>query len=273
MDRKQRVFKGDKTDISAEVNAFLSGSAAMNSAVLYVGAELPFNHKYFDITTANEDAKTLTKVEYWSGTAWIPVVDLNDGTAASGISLAQGGVISWARDIEKVGWSPERDSNNISDLSSTRVFNLYWSKFTWSNADGDGACDYIGERFSDDNDLFAYYSELRNTTLMDAYEPGKTDWKAQSFAAADAIIKHMRRNGIIVRREQILDASLYTEASIHKTAHIAFNGFGNGYVDRARDAEAAFIKAVNIKYHEIDRDGSGDLSNSERGISVQWGSR
>lgn len=273
MERKQRVFKSDLTDVSAEVNAFLSGSTAMDSAVLYVGAELPFNHKYFDITTANAAAKSLSKVEYWSGNAWIEVVDLHDGTAAAGKSLAEPGNISWARDIDKAGWSAERDSDDVTGLSGTRVFNLYWSKFTWSTGDGAGVCSYIGERFSDDNDLFAYYSELRNSTLMDAYQPNKTDWKDQSFAAADAIVKHMRRNGIIVRREQILDASLYTEASIHKTAQIAFNGLGNGYAERARDAEAAFLKAVNVRFPEVDVNGDGELSAYEKQINISWGSR
>ncbi len=273
MDRKQRVLKADLTDISSEVNAYLESTAALNSSVLYVGAELPFNHKYFDITTANAADKTLSSVAFWSGNSWITAVDVKDGTAAAGKSLAQPGSISWARDPSLAGWGCQLDSNNIPALAGTRIFNLYWCRFTWSNGDGAAVCNYVGERFSSDADLFSIYSTLRNTTLMAAYKSGKTDWDDQAFAAADEIVQYLRRAGLVVRREQILDGSLYRVASIHKTAQIAFTGIGNGYIEAAANAEARFKLAMDVKYHELDRDGSGDLSHSEKTIRTSWGSR
>lgn len=273
MDRKQRVLKTDLTDVSALVNQFRSGTTALNSTILYIGAELPFNHKYFDISTANATSKTLSSVSIWTGSAWTDVVDLNDGTASGGISLAQSGTISWSRDIMRAGWGCHQDSNTIPALAGTRIFNLYWSRFTWSNASGSGVCRYIGERFSNDDDLFDFYPDLRSTTLMAAFETGKTDWKDQSLAAADAIIQHMRRNRIIVRREQIMDGSLYNEASIHKTAQLIFNGLGNGYFERAKIAQQEFLRAVDIKFHEVDTNATGDASGYEKNLTTSWVSR
>lgn len=272
MDRKQRVLKSDLTDVSTLVSDYLAGTTLLDSAVIYIGAELPFNHKYFELSVANAAAKTISKIELWNGSAWVEVVDINDGTKSSGISLAQSGSISWARDLRLSGWSQQYDSNDIAALATTRIFNLYWSRFTWTNADGAGACKHIGERFNTDEDLFAHYADLRSSGMMAAYETGKTDWKDQSFAAADAIVKHLRRNGTIIRREQILDTSLYNEAAVHKTAQIIYQGIGNSS-ENSKVAEQRFRTAIDIKFVEVDRDGSGDLSTREKTVSVNFGTR
>jgi hypothetical protein len=159
------------------------------------------------------------------------------------------------------------------DLSDLRIFNLYWCRFTWSSSDTVFACRYIGERFSTDNDLFRLYADLRSSALMSAYQTGKTDWKDQSFAAADAIVQHLRRNNVIARREQIMDGSIFNEASVHKTAQIIMNGLGNGYFERARMCEQAFMRAVNIKYPEVDSCGLGQASGYDKAMSTSWGTR
>jgi len=270
MDRKQRVLKADLTDVSSSVNDILAGTFDLDTATLYVGAELPFNHKYFELSTVNAAAKVLSSIHLWNGSTWVACVDINDGTAVAGVAFAQSGAITWARDILLSGWSSQSDSNDIAALAGTRIFNLYWAKFTWSTATGAGVCKYIGERFNTDEDLFSLYPDLRSTGLMTSFKTGKTDWKDQSFIAANEVVQHMRRNGIIIRREQILDTSLYNAAGIHKTAEIIYNGLGNGSFDKAAKAEKNFIQSMNIKFPEVDRDGSGDLSTTEKKISTSY---
>ncbi len=108
---------------------------------------------------------------------------------------------------------------------------------------------------------------------MAAYRTGKTDWREETIAASEQIVSHLRRNNVIVRREQIFDWSLFTEASVHKTAELIFSGLGNGYFERAKIAQAKFEKAVNVKFAEIDLDASGDVTDSEKTISQSWGTR
>ena len=43
----------------------------------------------------NAVANTTMAVEYWSGTSWVAVSGLQDGTSLSGISMAQSGLVSW----------------------------------------------------------------------------------------------------------------------------------------------------------------------------------
>ncbi len=283
MDRKQRVIWSDNgtlIDVSKALGDFRRDSLTFVYTqvqdALYVGAELPFNHKYFDIGTAN-DVASVFSVAIWSGSAWNAAVDVKDETvtaAAATTSLAQSGFISWARDLTTGGWGQQPDSNNITALAGTRIFDLYWCRFTWSvTLKSTTTLKYIGERLSDDEDLFDLYPDLANASLMSAYETGKTSWKDQEFAAADFIVKHLRRNGILFRKEQIMDETLLTEASVHKTAGIIYAGLGNGYRDRVKDCNERFNETVPDKFPEVDRNASGDADMVEKTTSMSWGSR
>jgi len=275
-DRKQRVLKLDKTDVSQECNDILAGTFALDTTTLYIGAEFPFNHKYFEISTSNLTAKTLSSVHLWNGTAWVAAVDIKDGTALSGVSLGRSGSISWSVDQSSTAasWVTQQDSNLMSDLSGTKIFNLYWCKITFSNASGVGYCSYIGERFNNDEDLFSHYADLRNSGLIAQYKTGKTDWKDQCLIAANAIVQHMRKNRVIVRKEQILDTSIYAEAGIHKTAEIIFSGLGNpAYQERAAVAAKKFYSAVDVKFPEVDLNADGILSYQEKSNSISYGTR
>lgn len=277
MDRKQRVLKGDLSDISLLVNSYRegSGSALLNTTTIYVGAEMPFNHKFFNILTPNNVAKNLSAVAIWNGSSWSPAVDVIDGTAGdvtiseveTTVSLRKSGAISWQIDPDKSGWSCVTDTSKLpvsSGLSTVRLFNLFWARITFSNADGPAVCDYVGERFCDDNDLFALYPDLRSSSLMASFKTGKTNWNEQCVIASENLIQYLRRSMIIFRREQILDGSLFNEAAVHKAAEVIFNGLGNGYVERCGIASKRFAQSVNIKFPEVDANGSGSVSMAEK---------
>jgi hypothetical protein len=84
----------------------------------------------------------------------------------------------------------------------------------------------------------------------------------------------MRKNRIIVRKEQILDTSLYAEAGVHKTAEIIFSGLGNpAYQERAATASKKFLSAVDVKFPEIDLNADGILSHQEKSTSISYGTR
>jgi len=100
VNRKQRVIYSDNgtlIEISQPVNDFRAGSYVFAGFVaaedkLYIGTELPFNHKWLEIGVPN-DVASVSSVDIWSGSAWIPGVDVNDGTqATSGKALSGSGV-------------------------------------------------------------------------------------------------------------------------------------------------------------------------------------
>jgi len=280
MDRKQRVIWSDNgtlIDISAELNDYTRGSKVLplvaSQDKIYIGSELPFNHKYIDISVAN-DVASVVSIEIWTGSGWVAAVDVKDETAINGVTLAQSGMISFARDIDKSGWICERDTQRISELSTLRIFNLYWCRLSFSvSLKSTTALNYIGQRFSDDINLYIQYPLFNNERILTSYKAGKTDWKEQSFNAAEIIVRDLRAKGIVVRRDQILDSSLYTAASVHKTAAIIFAAMGNGYRDAKNDAEEYYQKNLNIKFHEVDLNADGETDGFEKTFSVGFGYR
>lgn len=281
MDRKQRVIWSDNgtlVDVSRELGDFrredVTFSLVYNQDKLYVGAELPFNHKYFNVGTTVNAVASVVSVQLWDGTDWRNTVDLNDGTSDGGKSLGQSGTISWAMDLEQSGWNRQFDSDDITALAGLRIFNLYWARFSWTASLTTGTVlKYIGERFSDDTDLFDQYPDLRATALMTAFASGKTSWREQHLMAAEAIVRQLRRDGIVIRKEQIMDDTLYNDASIHKTAAIIYNGLGNGFSEKWKRAEELYRKSLDIKFHEVDTNASGHADDCEKSVTTSWGTR
>jgi hypothetical protein len=132
---------------------------------------------------------------------------------------------------------------------------------------------YIGQRFSDDDDLDDYYPDLANAALKTAFEAGKTDWKQQSFAAAEAISRDLRRSAVIKRRDQILRADLFVDASVHKTAEIVYAGLGTAYKEHRAAAVTAYHKALDLRHYEVDKNADGAASAAEKMMSTGYGRR
>jgi len=275
MNRKQRLIwddNGTKKDISRSLNDFRASSNVVfdykaATDTLYIGTELPFNCRYFKIGTVNDLASTVS-IAVWDGSQWTATKDLVDETKTSfstSTTLAQSGMISFALDQDNRGWGVEQDSHDIPALSSVYIYDLYWSRWTFSaDLNPLTSLAYIGNLYSTDNDLHTFYPDLRNVDLMDAFETGKTDWLEQGFSAAEAVERELRKKNIIMRREQLFDWSLLLEASVHKTAEIIYGGLGSAYSEAKKLASAEFIKAVDLKYFETDRDGNGFISPQEK---------
>jgi len=264
LDRKQRVIlskSGALTDISTLVNDYKEGVAVIDLAAddyIYIGSEFPFNHKHFEISVANALASVFA-VQYWDGAAWQTVVDLVDETATAGALLAKSGKVSFVPDNDKPGWSCQDDTKRIPALATLRIYDLYWSRFKVSaSLTGTAAIKYVGQLFSSDPGLYGFYPDLNNATLRLAFNAGvvKNDWREQHLNAAEVIVADLRARGVLVRRDQIMDETLYTQAAIHQTAAIIYGGL-NGHADQLKAALASYSKAINMRYHEIDKAGRG----------------
>ena len=77
----QRVIfseNGTLTDISYEMDDFRANSVTIPFVAaedkIYIGAELPFNNKYFDVETVN-DAASVMSLEIWFSQEWVSAVD------------------------------------------------------------------------------------------------------------------------------------------------------------------------------------------------------
>jgi hypothetical protein len=137
LNRTQRVLWKNGvtlTDVSVAANDWRGAGvtfAYLSGDYLYLGTELPFNRKYFDVSSPNAVTAAVS-VDLWTGDSWIAVKDLVDETAVAGKSLAVAGDVSWAQDIDNMRWTSQRISSEVTGLSGTNIYNLYWVRFSWS---------------------------------------------------------------------------------------------------------------------------------------------
>lgn len=274
MFQSQRVLH-NSTDLSVDVNNYLSSEAAFayaSSGYLYIGTEYPFNNLWFDVGTQNTDASTVD-IDIWYGNAWVSAVDIIDQTSASGISLYQDGRIGFSTNRLK-GWDPEQDSADVTGLSGTYIYNMYWTRWNWSSdLAASTTLKYIGQKFSQDTDLYSLYPDLNNSNLKLAFASGKTDWNDQHYTAAEKIVRDLKHRNIIRFREQILDYEIYREASVHKVAEIIYKGLGQAFANNRDQARNDYMQAMDLAFPRVDLDGSGNVEPIEKVLSNHWVSR
>lgn len=284
MNRKQRVIFSDNgtlKDISYSVNDYKSAAYVLPIVAtedkIYIGTELPFNHRHIEVTVAN-DAASAMSFEFWNGSAWTAAVDQTDETMIppAGACLAQSGIVQFTPDINKSSWLAQRDTNSnpAQNLQPLRIFDLFWSRITFSHdLNVATAIKYIGQRFSTDSDLISFYPDLASAQIKAAFASGKTDWKDQSFAAAENIVSDLRARNIVIRGFQIMDPSLFNMPSVHKTAAIIYRGLGNAYIDRAKNADAEYKASLSMGYFEVDTDADGAADVVEKTHSTRYMTR
>lgn len=230
---------------------------------LYVSSYYPFNHKYFDISTANDQAGDLS-IDVWYNSAWTSAVEVVDYTHDGTRAFGQSGNIFFTMEDTK-GWMSESDTANITELSTKKIYGMYWMRFGF-DASADSACviNYIGHKFCDDTDLYTQYPLFNNSTLKTSFKAGKTDWIDQEIGASDYIISDLKSRYLIVSKDQVLDTNRYKLPCIHKTAELIFGGMGQSYVDQKNEAKKAYDDSMNKDDFGIDRNADGKYQRSEK---------
>lgn len=280
MDRKQRVILivgGVTTDLSSEVGSYGSGGGVLDLDVgdaFYVASELPFNHRWFEVTEPNIIEAALS-VSIWNGTSFVAALDVADGTSVAKTTLAKSGCISFTPDRRKPGWALADVSSDIAELADAPIiYRMYWAKFEVTAAiTVTTELLYVGQKFCSDDDLYQVYPDLNRTGLKTAFLAGKTDWSAQTIIASELIVDDLRQRRVVIRRDQIMDESLLRDACRHKTAEIIYRGLGNGHLDNRILAAKDYMTAMSKDFFEVDRTGDGIATFEEKLWSTSFGTR
>ncbi len=264
------IFEDDTTlnDLSNSLSDFLADTETIPMVLtddyLYLGSEHPFNHRWFEVSTVNDQASVMS-VEVYSNSGWNAAVDVQDDTAVSGVTWARPGIISWHIDDTK-GWTKVGDSSSIDELSTTKIFNMYWVRFTVSaNLNASSALKYVGFKFANDTDLDARYPNLNKSATKTAFKAGKTTWDDQHFYAAEDLIDYMKRKQIIWTPDQLLEWRIFKNPAIHKVAEIIMKPFGD-YADDRKDARSDFIEAMDFRQYKVDQNEDATLQSSEQRV-------
>jgi hypothetical protein len=270
---------GTNVDLSMSLNKFRTGTQVIDLVAaedaLYIGSDLPFNHRHIDVQVPNDQA-SIASVQLWNGSDWKDVALTADFTESGGITLAQSGLISWIPDRNE-SWSPEQDSEDVDGLTIEGVYDYYWAKITFNNdLNSLTELKFIGHLFSNDDVLFDYMPDLNNTALMDSFElPAgtKTDWLDQHYAAAEAIIREIRSSGVIKSANQILKPTNFETPSVYKTAELIFQGLGNSYRDDRDDARKLYKEAMKMTFYDVDENANANLDKKEKKKSMRYFTR
>jgi len=275
MIQQQRVLH-ELNDVSLKLNDFRTGDYVFPYATgeyLYIGSSFPFNNLWFQVKTAN-DVATVLSAEIWYANAWVPVVDLMDGTNG----LFNSGRIRFNTNIDK-GWDYQQRSNDVTGLTGTTIYNMFWVRLSWSvTVNVLTELSYIGQKFSTDTELYSFYPDLKNQNMLDGYTPlqasgTKTNWNEQHFMAAEQVVLDLQKRNIVKARSQLLDYDLFKDASCHKVAELVYTAFGLPYFDMRKAAAESFKKAMDMKNFGVDLNADGKLEPAETSVQVGFGTR
>jgi hypothetical protein len=263
---------GTLKDLSAKLNNIHESGQIVNfesGDALYIGSDLPFNHRYFEVVSVNSNASIIS-VSLWDGTQWNSAVDLLDQTSTAGVALSKSGHVSWVKPKNKQWVRQDTDSGSgITGLSSLVIYNLYWAKITFSaNVSGTTSVRFIGQKFSDDNDLKTLWPDL---VRADAYaqwpSQPKTNWDDQHFEASEYVIRALKRKGQLISSSQILNWEIFREASAHKCAELIMNSMGKDWAEPRDKAAKYFNEAIELWLFDIDKDSDTILDDHEKTVS------
>lgn len=262
----QRVFH-ETTDISVAVADFRVGNYDLSYTAgehIYIGSSSPFNNLWLELATPVDDPGAgQISIEVWYNQGWSSVVDVIDETAA----LTKKGRISWALHIDK-GWNSEQKSVDIG-LAGTNIYNRYWLRLSWPNS-FETVVAFIGQKFSSDTVMASHYPDLMQTQILNGFKSGKTNWDEQHFMASEAIIKEMRKRNFIVSPGQLMDWSVFEDASCHKVAEIIYQAFGTPYADHVTKATKRYNDELNSKCFVIDSNMNGHVEVLEQQDRQGW---
>lgn len=260
---------GVLSDLSITLNSIASGSSTLPVVALedafYVASDLPFNHLFIRVSTANILDSTMT-VSLWDGSAFTAAVDLIDETAVGAKTLGQSGVVSFKLNKDS-SWVKRDTDDGITGLTTLKIYDLYWAKITFSaDLTLTTALSYIGHRFASEDDLKVFYPDLVLSTTKDKFESGKTDWNDQLIWASESVIRALKAEPNldlkIASASQILDYGVWTEATLHRCAEIIFNAFGDSYKDDRDKANLNYQNAMKVGQSRMDLNRNARLDPS-----------
>ena len=272
---KKRILYSDNaviTNLTDNLNNYNVGVSDVTFIALedafYIGSNLPFNHLFCKMgTTVNVEVSAMT-ISLWDGTEWQGVAELVDSTELAGATFGQSGYVEFVPDKNE-SWDREDtvDSNGnkyITGLENITIYDKYWLRIT-ASADLTANLNiaWLGQIFSDDDDLDSEYPELLDTSIMSAIKSGKANYQEQAVTAAKVMIKDLKRNNSILDNNQILCRENLTLASVSKISEIIYTILGDDYNDNKSASKKEYTERLASSFPIIDTNSNGRVDIQE----------
>lgn len=274
-----RAFYSDNgtiTDISLglQEDASVTFEVVGTQDYLYVAQSMPFNNLFVEIHTANTNASVVS-VDLWDGKAWTPAVDVLDGSALSGKSLARDGVIQFQPDRDEF-WEKVEDTRDEPTAfglqSSVVIYDCYFARFKFSADLSAGTkLKKIGYAFCNDEQLEGVDPEIDN--YLTSWDAAKTDWVEQILVASLHLITDLKARGWISHPGQVLRLDDVSMAAAYRTLALIYNKLGSGFEGQRDDALKQYNDLLSVKRFTFDQDGDGQVGRGELFGSISRGIR
>lgn len=176
-------IKHSTEDYTEELGDFLEEVQLLSitpSEPLYFGKEKPFNNIYlkYDVPLLS---KISFNIEYFNGTTWVSVLNLNDDTKRQ----TRSGFISWQ----------EADDNTKIEKTTVGSVETFWYRLV-PESQSDVTLKAVGVLFSQDRDLFQARPALDNSDYRMAVVGSDVDYDRVHLEVRQRIVQDIRNEGI-----------------------------------------------------------------------------
>lgn len=273
--RKTRILysnNGTITDLTPDLNNYHGANFSMSDFTaaedyLYIGNIAPFNHFFMKLAASNTENLNLT-VQYWSGSQWRSVVEVIDET--NGLTGSNFVTFVPDRDHAWIHADTNGTGQQITGLTGVTIYDKYWIRISLSaDPSTNTSLKWIGQKFSDDNDLSSEYPELISENVKASFEAGKTDWEEQHVRSAELIVAELIKAKIIYSKGQILERGTFMLPSVSKVAEMAYSNFGDDFLDQTNNARAEYKDRMQKGIYDVDLNSDAELDSFESHMSNQ----
>lgn len=252
------------TDVSVAVAKYYGEVAKFtltSAQFIYISSRLPFNHLFFKLKTPSINTARMN-VQYYDGTSWVSVVEVIDETDG----FKKSGHVQFTPNRNKL-WSERSTNDNgqkIAELESVVIYDQYWVRISFDADLSEVELQWLGQLFTNDDDLKVEFPDLARAKTIAAIEPGKTSWEEQHIQAAKLICTDLEKAGVITGPGQILDWRNYIEASIQKAAEVIMGSFGNEYLEDIAKAREEYKSRLSKRYFKVDKNNNAIEDKEEQ---------
>jgi hypothetical protein len=230
-----------------------------------LGMQYPFNNFFINQTggVVNDQASVLG-LQYWDGSKWVDVVDLMDGTALAGCTLAKSGHILFSPNKQKTGWGKVNNPRvqGPPELATKDIYDLYWLKVKVS-ADLKATTSFqeLGFAWTTGQKLKGVKSEVDR--YLPSFATGKTNWIPEIMLACKMMATDLKKMGVALGPQQVLRVDDFWLPATYKTLSLIYGNLGPAYADTAKEMRESFYKTMNVPNLTTDQDHDGDVSGGE----------
>ena len=243
-----RIIIGS-TDKTRELNNYHADTVVLSTAsAIYISSFFKFNHIYFDLKAPETVGISDVAVNLCSSVSFENVLDVVDET----YGFTRSGFIYFTPNRDSA-WTAS-DTINIIELSSFDIRNRYWIKITGTFTALE--INWIGQIFSDDDDLKDEFPDLCTTEMYDALNV--TEHKLRHIRAGELIINQLKTKNIIYNETQLLNRTDYRAASVMKVAELIYFSLGDAYLEKMNECRKEYNDRLAKTQPKVDENNSAE---------------